>query len=68
MLTSHIKKTAKDNEGDFSPEVIETVEHNFYVDDCLKSVREEEEGGASQLEKGHRISTQIRKSFNCEEP
>ena len=37
-----LKKTAKDNEGDFSPEVIKTVERNFYVDDCLKSVREEE--------------------------
>ena len=38
-----LKKTAKDNEADFGPEVIETVERNFYVDDCLKSVREEEE-------------------------
>ena len=29
-----LKKTAKDNEADFSPEVIETVERNFiYVDD-----------------------------------
>ena len=38
-----LKKTAKDNEAEFSPEVIETVERNFYVDDCLKSVREEDE-------------------------
>ena len=38
-----LKKTAKDNEEDFSPNVIETVERNFYVDDCLKSVREEDE-------------------------
>ena len=38
-----LKKTAKDNEADFDPEVIETVERNFYVDGCLKSVREEEE-------------------------
>ena len=37
------KKTAKDNEAEFSPEVIETVERNFYVDDCLISVREEDE-------------------------
>ena len=37
-----LKKTAKDNEADFGPEVIETVERNFYVDDCLKTVREEE--------------------------
>ncbi|XP_028417119.1 uncharacterized protein LOC114541385 [Dendronephthya gigantea] len=38
-----LKKTAKDNETSFNAEVIETVEKNFYVDDCLKSVREEEE-------------------------
>ena len=38
-----LKKKAKDNEEDFSPNVIETVERNFYVDDCLKSVREEDE-------------------------
>ena len=38
-----LKKTAKDNQRDFSPEVIETVERNFYVDDCLKSVGREDE-------------------------
>ncbi|XP_028406776.1 uncharacterized protein LOC114529218 [Dendronephthya gigantea] len=38
-----LKKTAKDNETSFNAKVIETVEKNFYVDDCLKSVREEEE-------------------------
>lgn len=38
-----LKKTAKDNEADFEPQVVETVERNFYVDDCLKSVSEEDE-------------------------
>ena len=38
-----LKKTAKDNQTDFSPKVIETVERNFYVDDCLKSVGREDE-------------------------
>ena len=30
-------RTVQDNEGLFPPEVIETVNKNFYVDDCLKS-------------------------------
>ena len=34
-----LKKTAEDNAGDFEPEVVNTVKRNFYVDDCLKSVR-----------------------------
>ena len=38
-----LKKTAKDNEADFNTKVIETVERNFYVDDCLKSVRKEDD-------------------------
>ncbi|XP_028407167.1 uncharacterized protein LOC114529553 [Dendronephthya gigantea] len=38
-----LKRTAKDNQAEFDPKVIETVERNFYVDDCLKSVSEEEE-------------------------
>ena len=33
-----LKKTAEDNKEDFDPQTIETVKHNFYVDDCLKSV------------------------------
>nr|XP_021331052.1 uncharacterized protein LOC110439398 [Danio rerio] len=37
-----LKQTAKDNEGDFPLEVIETINNNFYVDDCLKSVSCEE--------------------------
>ncbi len=37
-----LKQTAKDNEADFPSEVIETVNNNFYVDDCLKSVPSEE--------------------------
>ena len=37
-----LRKTAQDNAGDFSHEVINTVLRNFYVDDCLKSVKSTE--------------------------
>ncbi|XP_054752108.2 uncharacterized protein LOC129257739 [Lytechinus pictus] len=33
-----LRKTAEDNEKDFSKEAVNTVRENFYVDDCLKSV------------------------------
>lgn len=33
--------TAEDNREKFDPEVTETVKRNFYVDDCLKSVKTE---------------------------
>ncbi|XP_045210548.2 uncharacterized protein LOC123561953 [Mercenaria mercenaria] len=33
-----LKKTASDNADKFEAEVISTVDRNFYVDDCLKSV------------------------------
>ena len=38
-----LRKTADDNCDDlsFSPETIETVKRNFYMDDLLKSVRDE---------------------------
>lgn len=32
-----LKKTAQDNQSNFPARVIETVQQNFYVDDCLKS-------------------------------
>ena len=35
-----LRRTADDNQDVFSKEVIETVRRNFYVDDCLKSVRD----------------------------
>ena len=38
-----LKKTADDNASHFNDQAIETVQRNFYVDDCLKSVREEDE-------------------------
>ncbi|XP_028415393.1 uncharacterized protein LOC114538415 [Dendronephthya gigantea] len=38
-----LKKTAMDNASHFHDKTIETVKRNFYVDDCLKSVRDEEE-------------------------
>ena len=34
-----LKKTAEDNKGEFPEEVARTVKRNFYVDDCLKSVK-----------------------------
>jgi len=37
-----LRKTAQDNAGDFDHEVIDTVLKNFYVDDCLKSVKSTE--------------------------
>ena len=42
-----LKRTAEDGQGKYDNEVISTVNRNFYVDDCLKSVATEEE--ASQL-------------------
>lgn len=36
-----LRKTAEDNKASFDSEVIHTVYRNFYVDDCLKSVRSE---------------------------
>ncbi|XP_031425669.1 uncharacterized protein LOC116220856 [Clupea harengus] len=36
-----LRKTAADNECCFPPQVAETVRHNFYVDDCAKSVAKE---------------------------
>lgn len=33
-----LRKTAHDNQNDYDTETIETVNKNFYVDDCLKSV------------------------------
>lgn len=38
-----LQQCARDNMGNFDPEVIQTVLRNFYVDDCLKSIRSEEE-------------------------
>ena len=36
-----MKKTAVDNKHDFDVEVIDTLENNFYVDDCLKATMSE---------------------------
>lgn len=38
-----IQKTAKDNEDKFGKEAAESVRNDFYVDDCLKSLKTEEE-------------------------
>ena len=34
-----LRRTAEDNIAEFSEEVVKTVKRNFYVDDCLKSVK-----------------------------
>ena len=34
-----LRKTAQDNARNFGHEVVDTVLKNFYVDDCLKSVK-----------------------------
>ena len=34
-----LRKTVEDNKHKFDPEAMETIERNFYVDDCLKSVQ-----------------------------
>jgi len=34
-----LRKTAQDNIENVAHEVIDTVQKNFYVDDCLKSVQ-----------------------------
>ncbi|XP_014677798.1 PREDICTED: uncharacterized protein LOC106817630 [Priapulus caudatus] len=38
-----LRRTAHDNSDKFDPETIATAEKNFYVDDCLKSVADEDE-------------------------
>ena len=37
-----LRRTARDNEAKYNPEVAEILGSNFYVDDLLKSVRNEE--------------------------
>jgi hypothetical protein len=37
-----LKKTAEDNKDEFSPLATTTVERDFYVDDCLKSVESDQ--------------------------
>ena len=38
-----LRRTAEDNKGEFSEEVVKTVKRNFYVDDCLKSLKSAED-------------------------
>ena len=33
-----LRQTARDNKSTFHPKVIRTIENNFNVDDCLKSL------------------------------
>ena len=39
-----LNKTAEDNQNEFDAETINTLERNFYVDDCLESAEDEETG------------------------
>ena len=39
-----LRRTARDHHQEVSAEAVETVNRNFYVDDCLKSVASVEEG------------------------
>ena len=47
-----LRRTAQDNQAEFDPETAATVERNFYVDDCLKSVATDPEAV--------RLATQLR--------
>ena len=38
-----LRKCAEDNTGQFSPQAINTILNNFYVDDCLASAASEED-------------------------
>jgi len=42
-----LQRTALDNSDSYDQEVISTVNRNFYVDDCLKSVRSEKESSSA---------------------
>ena len=39
-----LRKTADDNANDFDPSISDMVKKNFHVDDCLKSVPDDQEG------------------------
>ena len=45
-----LKRTAKDNQDDFSEEALATVRRNFYVDDCLRSLPSVEEAQSLSAE------------------
>ena len=38
-----LRKTAEDHQNEYDKDVIDTVRRNFYVDDCLKSVKTKED-------------------------
>ena len=47
-----LERTAKDNQSEFDAETVTTVNRNFYVDDCLKSV--------TTTEKATRLAGQLK--------
>ena len=54
-----LRRTAKDNLGDFDQETIDTVLRYFYIDDCLKS--SDYENKAIPL--AHQVQVQVHTSF-----
>ena len=42
-----MRRTATDNEEEFGPAVVRTIQNDFYVDDCLKSVDDQTSGTRS---------------------
>ena len=38
-----LRQTAKDTKNMFRPSITSTIENNFYIDDCLKSLSSEQE-------------------------
>lgn len=45
-----LRRTAEDNKGEFSPEAVKAVTRNFYVHDCLISIKDEEDAIRLALE------------------
>ena len=37
--SSALRKTVEDNNRDFEEEAVKTIKRNFYIDDCVKSVK-----------------------------
>ena len=55
-----LKRTAEDNKGEFPEEVVRTVKRNFYVDDCLKSVKSaKKRSGICASAKKHSVQRRI---------
>ena len=38
-----LRKTANDSKAHYDPQIVHTVERNFYVNDCLKSAKSDQD-------------------------